>query len=174
MAHGAVKWPDDIFQSLKALEVNQVAYVPDAGHAHLLTLCAAAPEISTIPLTTEEEGVSLAAGAWLGGARAVLLVQSSGVGNCINMLSLAATCRFPLLMIVSMRGEWREFNPWQQPMGEGTRPALEAMGVTVDHVTDPDEVGDAVLSAGEQAFGWPAMRAVLLSQRLMPVKTFGK
>ena len=78
-------------------------------------------------LTTEEEGIALAAGAWLGGQRSVLLMQSSGVGNCINMLSLSAICRFPLLMLVTMRGEWAEFNPWQVPMGRATQPALEAM-----------------------------------------------
>ncbi len=57
------------------------------------------------------------AGAWLGGVRGVLLMQSSGVGNCVNLLSLVQECRFPLLMIVTMRGEWGETNPWQVPMG---------------------------------------------------------
>lgn len=167
-------WPADIFQVLKDLDVRQVAYVPDAGHTRLLKMCEADNAMRTVPLTTEEEGVSLAAGAWLGGERAVLLLQSSGVGNCINMLSLAETCRFPLLMIVSMRAQWREFNPWQKPMGQGTRPTLEAMGVTVTEVEDPDDVGEVVRCAGEQAYGWPDMMAVLLNQRLMPVKTFGK
>ena len=44
-------------------------------------------------------------------------MQSSGVGNCVNMLSLAKNCRFPLVILVTMRGEWAEFNPWQVPMG---------------------------------------------------------
>ena len=67
------------------------------------------------------------AGAWLGGERGVLLLQSSGVGNCINMLSLPVICHMPLLMLVTMRGDWGEFNPWQIPMGQGTQAALEAM-----------------------------------------------
>ncbi len=78
------------------------------------------------------------AGAWLGGERGVLLLQSSGVGNCINMLSLPVICHMPLLMIVTMRGDWGEFNPWQIPMGQGTRPSLEAMGVIVNKVDEPE------------------------------------
>jgi sulfopyruvate decarboxylase alpha subunit len=118
-------WRDEIFTALKAAEIRQVGYVPDAGHARLIELCCDDPEIHAVPLTSEEEGVALAAGAWLGGQRAALLMQSSGVGNCINMLSLTKTCRFPLVMLVAMRGEWAEFNPWQVPMGSKTQPALE-------------------------------------------------
>ncbi|MDE0993138.1 MAG: phosphonopyruvate decarboxylase, partial [Rhodospirillales bacterium] len=59
-----------------------------------------------MPLTTEEEGIGYLAGAWLGGQRGALLVQSSGAGNCINTLALNATTRIPLLMLVTMRGGW--------------------------------------------------------------------
>src|SRR5271169_6799166 len=117
-------WQADVFAALKRSRIAQVGYVPDAGHAHLIAAAHADPQISTTVLTTEEEGVALAAGAWLGGQRAVLLMQSSGVGNCINMLSLTKTCRFPLVMLVAMRGEWAEFNPWQVPMGSRTQTAL--------------------------------------------------
>src|SRR4029077_13165132 len=118
-------WREAIFAALKAADIRQVGYVPDAGHSRLIELCRDDPEIHAVPLTTEEEGVALAAGAWLGGQRAALLMQSSGVGNCINMLSLAKNCRFPLLMLVTMRGEWAEFNPWQVPMGSKTKAAHE-------------------------------------------------
>ena len=122
-------WPAEIYRVLKEANVTQACYVPDAGHSRLIQLLHADPEIATTVLTTEEEGIALAAGAWLGGQRSVLLLQSSGVGNCINMLSLMATCRFPLLALVTMRGEWAEFNPWQMPMGQATPGALELMGV---------------------------------------------
>src|SRR6201993_2792911 len=104
--HAPADWPDQLFETFKASGVRQVAYVPDAGHARLIERCRADPDIRDVVLTTEEEGVALAAGAWLGGARAALLMQSSGVGNCINMLSLMRTCRFPMLMFITMRGEW--------------------------------------------------------------------
>ena len=120
-------WPDRLFETLKRGGVRQVGYVPDAGHAHLIERCRADREIRDVALTTEEEGVALAAGAWLGGERAVLLMQSSGVGNCVNMFSLTRTCRFPLLMFITMRGEWEEFNPWQVPMGSDRRPGAQVV-----------------------------------------------
>ncbi len=124
-------WPLDIYNALKAADVAQICYVPDAGHSRLINLAHEDNAIQTTVLTTEEEGVALCAGAWLGGDRAVLLMQSSGVGNCVNMLSLLQSCRFPFLTFVTMRGEWAEFNPWQVPMGKATPHAFEIMGVTV-------------------------------------------
>src|SRR5438552_14786412 len=127
-------WADEIHDVLGALRVRQVGLVPDAGHARLIDLCRADPSMRVVPLTTEEEGIGLIAGAWLGGQRGVLLMQSSGVGNCINMLSLSTVCRFPLLLLVTMRGEWGEFNPWQIPTGKGTEPILEQAGVLVHRI----------------------------------------
>ena len=133
-------WPDHLFDTLKRADIRQVGYVPDAGHARLIARCKADPDIRDVVLTTEEEGVALAAGAWLGGQRAALLMQSSGVGNCINMLSLMRTCRFPMLMLVTMRGEWEEFNPWQVPMGSIVEPVLKLCEAEVYRVEKPDEV----------------------------------
>jgi sulfopyruvate decarboxylase alpha subunit len=167
-------WPADIHAALKAAQVKQVAYVPDAGHARLIKLCAGDNTMRMVPLTTEEEGVALAAGAWLGGERSVLLMQSSGVGNCINTLSLMATCQFPFLTIVTMRGEFGEFNPWQVPMGTATPGALELANVIVHRASEPARVGDTVAGAARLAFSGYAAAAVLLSQQLIGAKTFGK
>ena len=160
-------WPREIYRVLKQARIRQASYVPDAGHGQLIELLHADPEMQTTVLTTEEEGVALAAGAWLGGQRAVLLLQSSGVGNCINMLSLASICRFPLLMLVTMRGEWAEFNPWQIAMGRATPGALELMGVTTVRVDSPTEVPEAVSAAAAMVFDGDRAMAVLLSQRLI-------
>ena len=132
-------WPFAIYEALKTYAVAQVAYVPDAGHSRLIELACGDPGMQAVVLTSEAEGVALCAGAWLGGQRSVLLMQSSGVGNCINMLSLMEVCRFPLLTLVTMRGEWAEFNTWQVPMGRATQAALELMGVTVIRLTSADE-----------------------------------
>src|SRR6187397_973778 len=129
MSAQAGQWPDRLFEAIKRGGVRQVGYVPDAGHARLIDLCKADPDIRDVVLTTEEEGIALAAGAWLGGQRSALLMQSSGVGNTINMLGLTKTLRFPFLTLITMRGEWGEFNSWQYPMGQGTPKVLEAMGV---------------------------------------------
>ena len=104
-------WPLDIYKIFKQVGIKQVAYVPDAGHTQLIKSCDSDKAIKAISLTSEEEGVAMLAGTWLGGERGALLMQSSGVGNCINLLSIMQECRFPLLMLVTMRGEWGEFNP---------------------------------------------------------------
>ena len=163
----SVTWPAEIYRVLKEAKVTQACYVPDAGHSKLIQLLHADPAIATTVLTTEEEGVALAAGAWLGGNRCVLLLQSSGVGNCINMLSLMAICRFPLLAIVTMRGEWAEFNPWQMPMGQATPGALELMGVKTMRATSADEAAETVAAAAVLAFDGDQQTAVLLSQHML-------
>jgi sulfopyruvate decarboxylase alpha subunit len=170
----AVDWRDEIFAVLKQSRIAQIGYVPDAGHARLIELVHADPEIRAIPLTTEEEGVAVAAGAWLGGQRAALLMQSSGVGNCINMLSLANNCRFPLLMLVTMRGEWAEFNPWQVPMGLKTPAALELMNVLVYRVERAEDAAETVAAAIDIAYNSDLAVAVLLSQRLIGGKRWVK
>lgn len=154
--------------------MTQVAYVPDAGHAHLISRAVADPEVSAVPLTTEEEGVGLAAGADLGGARAILLTQSSGIGNTVNHLSLVKAGRFPFVVLVSMRGDFGEGNPWQYPMGEATRLVLEAMGVRCLRVERPDEVEPVAEAAFTGAYTGGRAVAVLLSQRLIGAKPFGE
>lgn len=167
-------WADHIFQVLTDYKVRQVAYVPDAGHARLIQMCRESGQLITVPLTTEEEGVALICGAWLGGHKGVLLMQSSGVGNCINMLTLPRVCQIPLLMLVTMRGDWGEFNPWQIPMGQMAEKALSLAGVLTFYVHDLCGVKDAVEAAARMAFEGSAQTAVLLSQRILGAKTFGR
>ena len=167
-------WPDRLFEVLKHNGVRQVGFVPDAGHARLIDRCRADDEIRDVVLTTEEEGVALAAGAWLGGERAALLMQSSGLGNCINMFSLARTCRFPLLMFITMRGEWEEFNPWQVPMGSIVDPVLKLCEAEVYRVNVPEDAAGATERAIQQAFGNERIAAVILSQQLIGRKVWTK
>jgi sulfopyruvate decarboxylase alpha subunit len=167
-------WRDDIFAVLKEAEIAQVGYVPDAGHARLIELITADPAIRGIPLTSEEEGVAVAAGAWLGGQRSALLMQSSGVGNCINLLTLAKNCRFPLLMLVTMRGEWAEFNPWQVPMGLKTPAALELMDVLTYRAEHAETAAETVAAAIDIAYAGDLAVAVLLSQRLLGAKRWAR
>lgn len=173
-ATATIDWPGDIHNVFKDAGIRQVGYVPDAGHKRLIELCQADPDIADVALTTEEEGVALGAGAWLGGQRGALLMQSSGVGNCINMLSLMENCGFPILMLVTMRGEFGEFNPWQVPMGRATPTVLEAMGVSVLRVTEPVRVAETVAAAARLAFSSYRAVAVLLSQQLIGAKSFIK
>ena len=170
----AANWPEDIFEVLQRFDVRQVPYVPDAGHSQLIKRVLASSSMRGIPLTTEEEGVALLAGAWAGGQRGVLLMQSSGVGNCITMLSLTQIFRFPFLTLVTMRGEWGEFNPWQVPMGSTTQGVFELSGVRVLRATQPSEVKEVMEAAASQAYNACTATAVLLSQRLIGTKGFVK
>ena len=175
MARAAtLEWPAKIFDVLKSFDVRQVAYVPDAGHTRLIQACHAERAMRAIVITTEEEGIGIATGAWLGGERAVLLMQSSGAGNCMNTLSLATVCNVPLLMLVTMRGDYGEFNPWQMPMGQATEALLKTCGLAVLRVDDPARVGETVEAGAKLAYNGPNQVAVLLGQRLIGAKTFGK
>ena len=167
-------WPGAIHRALKAHRVRQISYVPDAGHKRLIELCQADPSMASVPLTTEEEGIGLAAGAWLGGERAALLMQSSGVGNCVNALTLAANCGFPMLMIVTMRGEWGEFNPWQIPMGQATPDVLRLGAVRTLRLERAEAAFETVIAAARLAFDGYGAVAVLIAQRLIGTKAFAE
>lgn len=163
-------WPTALYHTLKAANVQQMAYVPDAGHSTLIQLLSEDSDVVSNVLTTEEEGIAISAGAWLGGQRSVLLMQSSGVGNCINMLSLPAIARFPLLVLVTMRGEWAEFNPWQVPMSRATQPVLEAMGLRTLRVDKAEDMVETVEAAAALAYEADQQVAVLIGQRLLGKK----
>jgi sulfopyruvate decarboxylase alpha subunit len=167
-------WPEEVHALLKAAGVRQVAIVPDAGHARLIKLCEKDKSMRVVRLTTEEEGVALLAGAWLGGDRGVLLMQSSGVGNCVNMLALPIASQFPLLMLVTMRGDHGEFNPAQIPMGNATQDVLEALGVIVKRADTAAELPEMVSGALRLALNTYRPVAVLIGQRLLGAKDFRK
>lgn len=170
----AADWPDRIYALLKEHGIRQVALVPDAGHARLIRRCEADNDIRVVPLTTEEEGIAQLFGAWLGGQKGVLLMQSSGVGNCVNMLSVAIAHRTPLPMIVTMRGDFGEFNPFQVPMGNATQTVLEAMGTLVKRADRPEDIADTVNATLRMAFNTYRPTATLIGQRVIGAKTFGK
>jgi len=165
-------WPEEIHHELSAAGVRVVGYVPDAGHKRLIELCQADKKMRAVVLTTEEEGIGLAAGAWLGGQKSVLLMQSSGVGNVVNVLGMVRECRFPLVTLVTMRGEQGEFNPWQVPMGQAVRPVLEAMGTVVHAPASADDIVPTVNAALRLAYNSYASVAVLIPQRVIGIKSF--
>jgi sulfopyruvate decarboxylase alpha subunit len=168
----SASWQHEILGVLKRSGVEIIAYVPDAGHAAAIKEANDDPDTTAVSCTTEEEGIAICAGAHLGGKRAALLMQSSGVGNCINMLSLVSTCRFPFLALVTMRGEWAEFNPWQSPMGLATEKSLGLMGVQCFRADRPEDVLNQLEGASESAFSGDQACAVILGQRLIGRKTW--
>ena len=167
-------WQLDVMRVLKQHGVTHVVYVPDAGHTPAIRMAESDPEITAVVLTSEQEGIGYLAGAWLGGERGALLMQSSGVGNCINTLALQVCGRFPLLMVVTMRGDWAEFNAWQNPMGQATEPALKLMGVLTWRADDPKDVAPLLHGAASMAFNGDQATALLLGQRLIGEKQWVK
>jgi len=165
-------WPQQIHAELKAAGIRIVAYVPDGGHKRLIELCHADRAMRAVVLTTEEEGIGLVSGAWLGGEKAVLLMQSSGVGNVINTLGMVKECRFPLVTLVTMRGHEGEFNPWQVPMGQATRVTLEAMGTIVHDASSAEAIQPTVNAALRLAYNSYASVAVLIAQHVIGIKSF--
>jgi sulfopyruvate decarboxylase alpha subunit len=166
------RWQKVVYDTLKRNGVTIFSYVPDAGHRMAIDLSLADPDVHSVALTTEEEGVALAAGAHLGGARAALLMQSSGLGNCINFFSMITGGKFPFLTLLSMRGDYGEGNPWQMGMGKATRPILDAMGFVTVEITHKDEVERAIDAACTMAFQSGEAVAVLLTQKLIGAKKF--
>jgi sulfopyruvate decarboxylase alpha subunit len=169
---GTKGWQDELFFELKRNGIKQISFVPDAGHSRLIELANTDPDVRSIVLTTEEEGVALSCGAWLGGHKSILLMQSSGVGNCINMFSVLKSCNFPFLTLVTMRGEYEEFNSWQIPMGTITQKNLELMDFRVTRVEYADEIIPSVNVALSDTFLKNSRVAVLLSQRLIGKKVW--
>ncbi len=169
-----VHWSKAVHKLFQEHDIEQVAIVPDAGHADLIHLCEADKKMSVIRLTSEEQGVSLLGGAWLGGKKGVLLMQSSGVGNCINMLSLSTSCQFPLLILVTMRGDHAEFNPSQVPMGDATETVLAAMGVLVRRADTHEDVVQEVSGALRMTYNTFRPMAVLIGQKVIGAKDFRK
>ena len=167
-------WSTDVFRAIKARDIGIVCTVPDGGLTNLLDLIEADAKIGLVTLSTEEEGIGIATGSWLGGRRAMIAMQSSGVGNCINALGLPLAYRAPCLMLVTMRGQWGEFNPWQVPMGQAARSTLEAMGVRCFPVDKAAEVGETFAAAADLAFNSRTSAAVLVSQRIVGAKGFGQ
>jgi sulfopyruvate decarboxylase alpha subunit len=170
----SVHWSKPVHKLFQEHDIEQVAIVPDAGHADLIHLCEADKKMSVIRLTSEEQGVYLLGGAWLGGKKGVLLMQSSGVGNCINMLSLSTSCQFPLLILVTMRGDHAEFNPSQVPMGDATETVLAAMGVLVRRADTHEDVVQEVSGALSMTYNTLRPMAVLIGQKVIGAKDFRK
>jgi sulfopyruvate decarboxylase alpha subunit len=168
----APRWQDELYDELRRNNITQFAYVPDAGHSILIDRSLADPGAHSVGLTSEEEGVAMLAGADLGGARGVLLMQSSGTGNCINMLSFIKGSRFPFLTLITMRGEFGEGNPWQFAMGQAVEPVLKAMDVICLRIERPEDVVPSIKAAITMAFQSGQAVAVLLAQKLVGAKKF--
>ena len=166
------EWPKQLFDDLVEAGITLFPYVPDAGNKKLIELAEEHNGVRPVLLTTEEEGVALCAGADLVGVRGMLCMQSSGVGNIPNFLSFVNGGRFPLLMMISMRGDYGEQNPWQYPMGQAVEPILKAMGVLIFKAENPNDLRPATQAAISASHKGGQAAAIILTQRFLGAKDF--
>lgn len=160
-------WSGVLYTRLRQAGIRYFVHVPDTPLSRLITLAGADTEAILLPATREEEGVGIAAGVHLGGGRAALLMQTSGLGNTLNALgSLAVPYQIPFLMVISLRGEPGEWNVAQVPMGRATLPVLEALGLPHATVTAAEEIPELVPPLADVAFRTKIPAALLLSKRL--------
>jgi sulfopyruvate decarboxylase alpha subunit len=125
-----MEWPDKIVSVLKANDICSISFVPDAVIGGILKIAEKDPYFNLTTLAREEEGIGIITGEYFGGRYGVLMMQSSGLGNCVNALaSLAIPYQIPLLILISQRGELGEFNACQVIMGKAIRSILDALGI---------------------------------------------
>lgn len=139
-----------IFNGLKDIGIDFIVSVPCVNLSKLLNMIDEDDEIIHIPVTREEEGIGICAGAYLGGKKPAILMQNSGLGNSINALkSLMELYEFPLIMIMSHRGTEGENICGQVPMGESTPRILEAMNFNFFKPGNPEAAYDDIRLAWE-------------------------
>jgi sulfopyruvate decarboxylase subunit alpha len=161
-------WAQGVCAGLHRAECRHVVYVPDNPLSHVLReLAASYPDVVTTIATREEEAFGIAAGLYLGGAKPVVMLQSSGLGNSINAItSLLVPYQLPMLVVISMRGDTGEWNAAQVPMGRAVAPILDAVGVPHVTVAAADDAPAVVERAARTAFATRMTRACLLPRRL--------
>jgi sulfopyruvate decarboxylase alpha subunit len=146
-------WHDAVIAGLRANNVRLIAHVADTVLAPLIRRMEADDDFRVVTLTREEEGVGLLAGAYLGGTRGALLLQSSGLGNSINALgSLALPYQIPFVMLISERGGFFEHNVVQLAGGKAVPDILAALGIQLFRMTSPDQVPLYVEQGTRHAF----------------------
>jgi sulfopyruvate decarboxylase alpha subunit len=123
-------WSKHVADVLRRNDIRLFATVPDYIVSQVLEHLWADPSCTVVTATREEEALGILSGAWLGGQRGALLMQNSGLGNCINTLgSLNVVSQIPVVLTISHRGDLGEFNPAQVPVGQATERILDALNI---------------------------------------------
>jgi sulfopyruvate decarboxylase alpha subunit len=175
MPPGDQSWHDIVRRTLKAHKVRLVTYVPDKVLAPLIMAVHDDKEFTVLAPAREEEAVGIVTGAWMGGLRGVVLMQTSGFATLANALaSLAVPYQIPLLMIISERGTLGEHNIGQAMVCHTMRPVLQSLGIEHHTITRLDELEFTLDRAISQAMVTQAPVAFILSPLLTGGKVFGK
>ena len=163
-----MEWPRKIVTLLKSNDICSISFIPDSVISQILKEAEKDPFFQFTTLAREEEGIGIVTGEYLGGRYGVLMMQSAGLGNCVNALaSLAIPYQIPFLMLISQRGELGEFNACHVVLGKALRRILEALGIQHYTVSREDEVETIVGGAIKTAYTFEQPVAVILSTTLV-------
>ena len=166
-------WHAIVQDVLKDNEVRLVTYVPDNVLRPLIGGIEADPFFTAFATAREEEALGIVAGAWMGGMRGIVMMQTSGFATLPNAIaSLAVPFQIPVLMLVSERGTLGEFNIGQALVARTMRPVLDALAVEHHTLTRLDEVAFTVDRTIRQAVATQAPAALILSPLLTGGKVF--
>ncbi|HWE79542.1 MAG TPA: decarboxylase [Pseudolabrys sp.] len=166
-------WHQVVLETLKKNDVRLVPYVPDRVFTPLIEALHADAFFTTFPCTREEEAIGIVTGAWMGGLRAAVLMQTSGFGTIANAIaSLVCPSQIPAIMFVSERGTLGEFNLGQALVCRTMRPVLDSLGIETHTVTRYDELAFTVDRAIKQALATQAPVTFILSPLLTGGKVF--
>jgi len=166
-------WHGIVLQTLKRNDIRLVPYVPDRVLTTLIRNLHNDPFFTTFPAAREEEAVGIVSGAWMGGMRGAVLMQTSGFATLANVLaSLAMPYQIPLIMFVSERGTLGEFNLGQAMVCKTMRPVLNSLGVETHTITRQDELAFIIDRSIKQAVATLAPVTFILSPLLTGGKVF--
>jgi sulfopyruvate decarboxylase alpha subunit len=166
-------WYETILATLKNNDVRLITYVPDRVFTPLIKAIHADPYFTAFVATREEEAIGIVTGAWMGGMRGAVLMQTSGFATIPNALaSLVMPSQIPALIFVSERGTLGEFNLGQAMVCRTLRPVLDALGVETHTITRHDELGFIVDRSIKQAVATQAPVTFILSPLLTGGKVF--
>jgi sulfopyruvate decarboxylase subunit alpha len=169
MIRGVFQMPSPIDERIVALlreaGANFACSVPDGMTTGVLELIEK-EGIDHVPVTREEEGVGVCAGASLSGRKPVLFMQNSGLGNSTNALaSLTMFYEMPLLLMVAHRGTKGEKIAAQIPMGKATPMLLDILGIKWATVARRSQL-QTIRRLAREAFSKNRVRAVLFREGL--------
>jgi sulfopyruvate decarboxylase TPP-binding subunit len=169
----AGSWHEIVQATLKANDVKLAVYVPDRVFTPLIASLHADKFFTTFAATREEEALGIVTGAWMGGLRGAVLMQTSGFATIPNVLaSLVVPCQIPALIFVSERGTLGEFNLGQAMVCKTMRPVLQSLAVEHHTITRLDELGFIVDRSIKQAVATQAPVTLILSPLLTGGKVF--
>jgi len=172
-ADSELTWHGIALQVLKRHDVRLVTYVPDNVLRPLIEGIHADSFFTAFATTREEEAVGIVSGAWMGGLRGIVLMQTSGFATLPNVIaSLAVPYQIPVLMMVSERGTLGEFNIGQAMVARTMRPVLDALAMEHHTLTRLDEVEFILDRSIRQAIATQAPVTFILSPLLTGGKVF--